>query len=68
MRDETEEMEMTTHTVTTHFHDEPTTHEFINKPERDSFCDHLERQGWSLKGVWGRGHANHYVYEIGRAA
>ena len=56
------------HTVTTHFLDSPTIHYFINKPERDHYCDYLERKGWSLKGFWGRGHAGHYVYEIGHSA
>ena len=45
--------------VTTFFHGEPTTHEFINRPERDKFCSYLDRQGWSYK----RGAQDHYVFE-----
>ena len=45
--------------VTTYFHGAPTTHEFINRPERDKFCDYLARQGWDYK----RGSQDHYVFE-----
>ena len=47
------------HVVTTYFRGETTGWPFDCKPERDKFCQDLDRKGWSFR----RGGQDHYVYE-----